>query len=82
MCPLCNMDIGDEYHYLMKCDAFNYQRSFYIPKFYYESPNTVKFNNLMSSTHKKNSSLFSETYEVDHVRFQTLECFYNVKLMI
>ena len=32
VCVLCSQnDIGDEYHYLFKCDYFNDERKMYIP---------------------------------------------------
>ena len=51
-CPLCHIDIGDEYHYVKSCTAFSMQRSNYIPHYYINSPNVIKFKELMSSSHK------------------------------
>ena len=52
ICPLCDLDIGDEYHYVMTCPALSTQRSNHIPHCYTSSPNVLKFRELMSCTHK------------------------------
>ena len=48
-CPLCHSDIGDEYHYIMNCTAFNHIRPNYISRNYITRPNTMKFQQLFSS---------------------------------
>ena len=49
-CSLCNEnDLGDEYHYLFKCNYFSAQRQTYIDSYYYIRPNTLKFNQLFCS---------------------------------
>ena len=50
ICPLCHSDIGDEYHYIMKCPAFDHIRPNYIDQNYIIRPNTLKFKVLFSST--------------------------------
>ena len=45
-CPLCQMDIGDEFHYIMMCPALETQRKTYISPYYYERPNVIKFKKL------------------------------------
>ena len=46
ICHLCETEIGDEYHYIMKCDFFNNSRKLYVPPIYTIRPNTLKFYNL------------------------------------
>ena len=47
-CSQCN-DIGDEYHYLLKCPQFNDIRKKYIKRYYYKRPNMIKFTQLLAS---------------------------------
>ena len=47
-CPLCLSDIGDEYHYIMTCKAFEHIRPKYICNTYINRPNTLKFQKLFS----------------------------------
>ena len=55
-CVLCNSDaIGDEYHYIFNCSAFDNCRKQCIAFYYRNSPNTLKFYDLMNS--KKCSEL-------------------------
>ena len=48
LCPTCR-DIGDEYHYLLKCPIFNEDRRKYIHSSVYTRPNMIKLINLLSS---------------------------------
>ena len=49
-CLLCNEDkIGDEFHFILECKALVDLRKKFIPKYYYNRPNVLKFNQLMSS---------------------------------
>ena len=48
-CPLCDMnELGDEYHYLMLCPAFDIQRSKYIDLYYTSRPNVLKYKELFT----------------------------------
>lgn len=50
VCTLCNLnDLGDEFHYIMKCPAFENERSLYINPEYYYRPDVLKFGYLFSS---------------------------------
>ena len=50
LCPICTMnEIGDEYHYILKCPAFQDQRSRYLSEFYLRNPNMDKFSQLFQS---------------------------------
>ena len=53
ICLLCNNgEIGDECHYLFKCQYFGNQRKNYIKKNIHINPNIIKFKLLMTSTSK------------------------------
>ena len=54
LCNICNSkDIGDEYHYIMKCSAFKDLREIYIPNYYRTKPSVFKFVDLMKTNKKK-----------------------------
>ena len=44
--------IGDEFHFILECKSLENLRKNYLCKYYYQNPNIIKFNELMS-THKK-----------------------------
>ena len=48
-CTHCN-DLGDEFHYLFKCDLFSEDRRKYIKPYYYKHPNIVKYNEIMNTS--------------------------------
>ena len=51
LCTLCKMDeIGDEFHYIFKCNAFSAQRKKFILPYFYERPNIIKFQELFESS--------------------------------
>ena len=52
LCPLCLSDIGDEYHYILTCPAFDHVRVKYLQRNIYTNPNTNKFCQLFSSQSK------------------------------
>ena len=53
ICNLCNLeDIGDEYHYVMKCPIFDDLRKLYIPKYFTVNPSVYKFIELMKMEDK------------------------------
>ena len=47
-CPYCN-DIGDEFHYILKCSKFKHQRCKYIRKYFFTHPNIIKLSELFNS---------------------------------
>ena len=47
-CHLCEMDIGDEFHYLLVCSYFRQERQNYLKPYYYIRPNTLKLEQLMN----------------------------------
>ena len=53
ICNLCNLeDIGDEYHYVLKCPIFDDLRKLYIRKYFYVKPSVYKFIELMKMEDK------------------------------
>ena len=55
ICNICNLnDIGDEYHYIMKCPVFNELRDLYISPYFKNRPSVYKFIALMK-TEKENT---------------------------
>ena len=50
-CSLCKCgEIGDEFHYLLKCPFFEAMRTKYLKKYYYTQPTHVKMQQLFEST--------------------------------
>ncbi len=47
-CQECREDIGDEYHYLMKCPVFDIERKKYLTAHYRKHPNMIKYIQLMT----------------------------------
>ncbi len=54
ICNLCDSQlVGDEYHYMLICTAFQNERMLYIKKYYYSQPCILKFVQLMTKTGTK-----------------------------
>lgn len=53
ICPICKIEIGDEFHYLLKCSHFSSDRKKYIKAYYYNRPNVFKFEQLLNTKNKK-----------------------------
>ena len=51
-CHLCNAELGDEFHYLFQCQAFENERKLCIKPYFVRRPNILKFNQLMNTTNK------------------------------
>ena len=51
-CVLCNSDIEDEYHFVLKCPTYNDIRAKYIKSVYIRKPSMYKLIKLMSSEKK------------------------------
>ncbi|MCG7875884.1 MAG: reverse transcriptase family protein [Candidatus Thiodiazotropha endolucinida] len=48
-CALCSLhEVGDEFHYVMKCPFFASERRKYIDKYYYTFTNVLKFKELLN----------------------------------
>ena len=47
---MCNLNaIGDEFHYLLVCDAFKRERVLHLKRYYYINPSNQKMAQLISS---------------------------------
>jgi hypothetical protein len=60
-CPLCQNDLGDEFHYLMVCNYFTEKRKQLIPSYFHTYPNIIKYQKLLKSSNReilKNLSIF------------------------
>ena len=54
ICNLCNKNaLGDEYHVLLECDFFATQRRLFIPRYYWNHCNSLKFSSLLSTNNTK-----------------------------
>ena len=67
ICTLCESnDIGDEYHYLFKCNYFLNTRTQFLKPYYYNKPSTLKFKELFNcnniSTIRKISKFIAEIF--------------------
>ena len=53
LCNVCNCgEVGDEFHYIMKCRYFHTECINLIPTFYLRNPNVIKFDLLFSTKNK------------------------------
>ena len=53
LCTICNSgQIGDEFHFILECKSLKNLRKNYLCKYYYQNPNIIKFNELMSTVGK------------------------------
>ena len=54
VCTKCALnEVGDELHVILVCQFFSAKRNEILPKYYNSRPNAIKFQSLMSSTHKQ-----------------------------
>ena len=67
LCSICDMnEVGDEYHYILKCPAFQDHRNQYLSEFYTTNPNMDKFAQLFqSSNNTVLCKLAKFTYEIN-----------------
>ena len=74
-CPWCESnDVGDEFHYIFKCKEFNVMRTQRIPRYFLNSPNALKFEELFESS---DPTLLSQLAKfVDHI----MDCFNYEKI--
>ena len=71
VCLLCNnTEIGDEYHYIMKCRYFETDRRNFIPPYYLRSPNTVMFELLFSTENRNILNKLSKFISIILVKFR------------
>ena len=52
ICPLWQTDVGDEFHFLLSCPAFESQRKLYVSPYFFERPNSIKFKQIFSMKSK------------------------------
>ena len=53
LCVLCDSgDVGDEYHYIMKCKFFERERKNLLPSYYFRNPNIIMFELLFTTKNK------------------------------
>ena len=50
LCKVSISDIEDEYHFVLRCNAYNDLQNLYIPKKFSMNPNLHKFNMLFCSS--------------------------------
>ena len=54
ICNICQTnEIGDEFHYLFKCNYFYEDRKKYIKKYYYRHPNMYKLSKIFNNVNDK-----------------------------
>ena len=54
ICECCNLnDLEDEYHFILKCPAYNHLRSVYIKRYYSVRPSMFKLVQLLTSNNVK-----------------------------
>ena len=54
LCTKCDLnDLGDEFHYILKCPFFCNQRAKYVPLKYWKYPNVLNFQALFGTPNKK-----------------------------
>ena len=68
ICTQCHRDIGDEFHYLLKCPAFDKDRKKFLLKQHIKHPNMMTFKNIMTSTNIK--LLHNLSVLVKHIMFK------------
>ena len=53
ICQECFKDIGDEFHYLLKCPVFNQERKRFLSKEHIKHPNMLTYKDIITSTDEK-----------------------------
>ena len=56
ICPLCKLDVEDEFHFLVQCKFYLSFRKKYIKPYYYRNPSVFKVVQLLSSQNTKELS--------------------------
>ena len=52
LCKLCNISIGNEYHFLLVCPFLSHLRTKYFPNYFCKYPTIEKFIYLMTTSYK------------------------------
>ena len=51
VCTICNRNmIGDEFHYVLECEAFKEERHALVKHYFYKHPNVLKYSELMNNS--------------------------------
>ena len=75
VCSLCNLNtIGDEYHYIYVCPAFNQERVAYIQKKLLRNHNTLTMHSLFSSEDRTSVSNLARFCRVIMDSFKAANC--------
>ena len=53
ICPICKSDVEDEYHFMLKCPAYNNLRKRYLKPYYFQRPSVYKLTQLLSTGNVK-----------------------------
>ena len=56
ICPMCKSDMEDEYHFMLKCPAFNNLRKRCLKPYYFQRPSVYKLTQLLSTRNVKELS--------------------------
>ena len=72
VCENCDTNtLGDEFHFLLECPALNDLRKKYIPKFYWQRPNMICLQQLMSLNNQQKQinllKFIKEGFETFHL---------------
>lgn len=67
-CSLCTLnDIGDEFHYVLKCPYFHTERQIYLKSYYTQRPNMLKFGELLKTN---SESVLTKLSKFTHIILQ------------
>ena len=67
-CSLCTLnDIGDEFHYVLKCPYFHTDRQIYLKSYYTQRPNMLKFGELLKTN---SESVLTKLSKFTHIILQ------------
>ena len=53
ICSMCKSDVEDEYHFMLKCPAYNNLRKRYLKPYYFQRPSVYKLTQLLSTGNVK-----------------------------
>ena len=53
LCPLCTLDVEDEFHFFFKCTYYSHLRIKFLKTYYYTRPSVFKLIQLLSTQNAK-----------------------------
>lgn len=53
LCPLCTLDVEDEFHFFLKCTYYSHFRTKFLKKYYFTRPSVFKLIQLLSTQNVK-----------------------------